>query len=111
MADIAKQKSSLSGLVLTFAAATAGGDSFTNDGNVALVVTNAHASAARTVTVVSDLTVDGLAVTDNAVVVAAQTTAYIGIFNTSTFGATSPTVQVTYSDSGADLTVALLQVR
>lgn len=75
------------GLVAAFTAPTSGvgnGD-IIDTGRVVLVVNNAGGSSI-TVTVLTPVTVDGLALTPLTVTVAAGTIAYIGPFSTSTFG-------------------------
>lgn len=49
MADLAVQATSLTGLAVTYAAASAGGDTFDNDGRTVLLVKNSD-TAAHTVT-------------------------------------------------------------
>lgn len=89
------------------AAATAGGDKV--EGGCILVVTNAHATLPRTVTLVTPQVVDtDLAVADRAVVVDALTSEFIRVpreFESSVDGL----VDITYSDSAADLTVLAIK--
>ena len=51
MAVLAAQTAAVTGVVPTYNAAAAGGDTFPNDGNTFLEIVNAHASASRTVTI------------------------------------------------------------
>lgn len=110
MAVLTVQKPVVAGVALTMAAAAAGGDSFPNTGVEFLQVTNAHATDPRTITFDSPGTCNfGLAANaahDQAVVVAALTTKVIGPFPTPRFNDGNNRVQVTYSDSAANLTVA-----
>lgn len=87
-------------------AAAAGGD--TVEAGAILVVTNAHATLPRTVTLVTPQVVDGdLAVADRAVVVAALTSEFIRV--PSSYKNEDGRVAVTYSDSAADLTVLAIR--
>jgi len=71
MADIAVQSLTDVGLAPTYTAASAGGDKIVNAGaNQVLIIRNKNASS-RTVTLTTTKTVNGLAVADRAVVVAA----------------------------------------
>lgn len=107
MAAITTQVQAVNGIVITYAAAAAGGDTFTNDGKSIYRVVNAHATDPRTVTFVTSATFGGLALADNAQAVAAQTTEEFGPFDTKYYGTT---LSVTYSDSAADLTVAAVRL-
>jgi len=113
MATLTPQESvlSTSGLNLTANAAASGGDQFLNDGQIVLELTNAHASAARTITVNSQTACDQGSDHDIACVVAALTTRYLGPFNEKRFNDSNGYVQLTYSDSGADITVGVLKVK
>jgi len=108
MAALTVQKPSLAGAALTLAAAAAGGDTFPNSGKEVFVIANGHATLPRTVTFDAPGTCDfGLAANaahDVAVAVTALTQRQFGPFPVARFGAT---VSVTYSDSAADLTVAV----
>jgi hypothetical protein len=110
MATLAVQTVDRSGLDPTFAAVAAGGDQFLNTGGEFVVIKNANA-ATRTVTFVTQQTVDSEAVADKAVVVpgtggGGMTIA--GPFPTKVYNhPTTGRVSMTYSDSGADLTVAI----
>lgn len=111
MAVLAVQKPVLTGVAFTKAAATAGGDSFPNTGVEMFHVSNGHATLARTVTVDAPGTCNfGLPADpahDAVVVVPAVSSMVIGPFNTSKFNDANGRVQITYSASGADLTVAV----
>lgn len=111
MATLAAVKPLLTGTTYLPVAVTAGGDQFTNTGNQQVMVTNAHATLARTVTFASP-NADNFGVINAAhnaaIVVAALTTKAIGPFATGRFNDANGMVQVTYSDSGADLTIAVL---
>lgn len=109
MAVLTVQKPSVAGVAQTMATAAAGGDTFANSGREFLRVTNSHATLARTVTVDSPTTCDhgvsANAAHDSIVSVAALTTKIIGPFPTNRF---SETGTITYSDSAADLTIAVI---
>jgi hypothetical protein len=95
----------------TVAAAAAGGDSFPNDGKTFLWFQNDHAADPRTVTVVTQKTVDGKAVADDAIAVtAANDIAFIGPFPPSIYNDANGRVQVTYSDAGADIQVGAIRL-
>ena len=85
------------------ASAASGGDSFRNDGKTFLAVHNGDASG-MTVTLVTPQTVDGNAVDDKAVAVAAGETEIIGPLPTATYNDSGNDVSVTYS-SVTSLTV------
>lgn len=111
MAILTVQRPSLTGQAFTLAAAAAGGDSFPNTGVEYFHIRNAHATNPRTVTFDSPGTCTfGLAANaahDAAVVVSALTTLIIGPFPIGRFNDGNNRVQVTYSDSAADLTVGV----
>lgn len=110
MAALTPVAPALTGTPSTPAAAAPGGDTFVNDGKTYLRVTNAHAASARTVTVDAPGTCNfGVAAHaghDSVSSVAALTTEEIGPFPVAQF---SETCSVTYSDSAADLTVAVIR--
>lgn len=70
--EVTAQSISRSGITPSFAAADANGHKFRNDGKVFLEVKNASASPI-TVTIQTPGTIDGLAITDRTVTVAATT--------------------------------------
>lgn len=115
MATLTVHTITRSGTLTTLVAAgtTTAGDEFVNDGLSFLEVNNAHASAARTVTVKSRVVTapPGTAPADQAVVVNANTRVKIGPFPTQAFNDASSRVKVTYSNSGADLTVGVFSLR
>lgn len=82
----------------TDVAADVGGDEFNNDGKQTLFSVNNASGSPITVTFVTPITVDGLAVADRDVVVAAGSTSLIGPFPRSDYNDANNLVQVTYSD-------------
>jgi len=117
MAVLTVQRPTLAttGATLALSAAAAGGDSFANTGVEYFRIKNAHATDPRTVTFDSPGTCShGLAANaahDVAVVVPGAASAplnevVVGPFPVKRFNDTNSRVQVTYSDSAADLTVA-----
>lgn len=103
-ADVATQQITRAGLAPTLTAPTVDGDVI-DAGRVALMVTN-NGATGHTVTVQSPVTVDGLAVEELAVSVAAGETRLIGPFPARTFGrpvgsVDAGRVYVDY-DAGAD---------
>jgi hypothetical protein len=111
MAVLTVQRPAAAGVVSAMAAAAGGGDSFPNTGKEWVRVTNSHADAARTVTFdapgVCDFHLAANAAHDLAVTVAAQTTRIVGPFPIKRFNDANQRVAVTYSDSAADLTIAV----
>ena len=99
------------GLTATYTAIITDGISFSNDGATFLHVKNGAAST-MTITVQSQITVDGLAVADLAVEVGASEERFIGPFPTTTYNVQSGTdinkVYVTPSSYDASLTMAIL---
>lgn len=90
------------------AAAAAGGDKFANTGQELVLVKNGHGTDPRTVTLDIRTTVDGQAVTDPTVTVAAGITKAIGPFPT-VYNDTDGNVNLTYSDSAANITVKVIK--
>lgn len=88
-------------------AAVAGGHKFVNDGRTALLLQNTNASS-RTVTVQTAQTVDGLAVADLTITLAATTgrllTAY---FPTQVYNASDGYVYIDYSATAGVLVAAI----
>ena len=78
MATLNPQSVTHAGLVPTYTAATSGGDACPTGSGVLLAVKNGD-SASHTVTLVTPGTVDGLAVADRTVTVAASATVFIPI--------------------------------
>ncbi len=101
------------GVVLADTAAASGGDVVPNDrNNVFILVKNGHASATRTVTVAAQTTHRGasdgfpaMTLSNAQVTVAAQGQQIIGPFPNA-FNNGSGQLALTYSDSGADITIA-----
>lgn len=108
MANLNAQKMSLAGLTPTFTAAAAGGDTFTNDGNMYLRVKNAH-TAAQTVTVKAQKTCNHGTVHDAVVSVATGGESVIGPFPIDRFNNPNGVITVTYGSVTA-LTVAVIQM-
>lgn len=107
MAILTVQQPSVTGVAPSLQAAAAGGDSFANDGTPEFYAENAHATLTRTVTLVTQLLVDGdLAVADRAVVVPALGKMRIGPLDTAVYNDANGRVVVTYSDAAANLSVA-----
>lgn len=107
MAALTVYQPGLSGVAVTFVAASAGGDTFVNDGAVALVVKNGSAGA-LSVVVNSSQPCDQGFDHDVTVSVPAGEERTIGPFNTYRFGTT---VSVTYPGGVTSLTVAAVKVR
>lgn len=107
MALLTTQATSLTGLTASYAA-VASSDTFTNSGDIFLHIKNGDASP-NTVAVVSTKTVEGLAVADVSVTVAAGAEAFIGPFDPATFNATSRLVTVTHTNTTSN-TIAVIKL-
>lgn len=102
---------SSSGTNLAGVAATAGGDTFINTGSEVLIIKNGDSSG-MTLTVVTPVTVDGQAVPDETMAVAAGETRMVGPFPPGWFNdtlASGGVVSLTYS-SVTSLTVKVVRV-
>jgi hypothetical protein len=109
MALLTAQNVSKLGAAVTYNAAAAGGDAILNDGRQIMVVRNAHATNSRTVTFSTAGEVDGVAIDEVAITVAALTSQVIGAFAPRYFNDASGRLTWTYS-SEADLTIAIFRV-
>lgn len=96
---------SLTGLA---AAADAAGDNFANTGNEFLYVNNGSGSSV-TVTLVAQQTVDGQALTNKTVAVAAGVAKLIGPFPKGIYNDTNDRMNVTWS-SATDVTIAAIKL-
>lgn len=111
MATLTVTSISRDGIVPAPAAVASGGDEFSNDGAVFIEVHNDHATDPRTVTIVTQATVDSQAVSDRAVIItAANDRKLIGPFQTAYYNDGDGMVQLTYSDSGADMRIACFKL-
>lgn len=113
MATLSVQSIVRTGLNPSLTAAAEAGDAFANDGKTFLRVKNAHASAARTVTITSQLPAgavpQGTAKTDLTVSVTATQERWIGPFDPAAFNDSNGRVVVTYDDE-ADVTVGAFKL-
>jgi len=97
MAVLTIQEITRAGVGPTFAAAAGGGDSFPNDGRTMCEVKNAGGGAI-TLTVVTQITVDGKAVADDAISVPATTgDRMVGPFPPEIYNDVNGRVNLTYS--------------
>ncbi len=111
MATITKQVIVLAGIVPSWEACAAGGDEFLNSGRCYISIKNAHGADPRTVTINSQVNCNQGVDHDVAVVVtAANDEKLIGPFPVDRFNDGDGKVQITYSDSAADLTIAVFEV-
>ena len=108
MATLSVQQSVRAGLTLARASAAGGGDKFLNTGKEALIIKNGD-SGSHTVTIVSQSTMDGLAVADRAVAVAAGAEKVIGPFQPNVYNDDDGFVQLTY-DGVTSVTVAVVKI-
>ena len=115
MATLSVENIVEAGMDPTFQATASGGDVAPNDGTIFLLCKNGHGSANRTVTItpqttsVTDsnygtLTKAAVTLTD----IPAGDIRAIGTFKPSAFNNASGQIVITYSDSSADITVAVL---
>jgi hypothetical protein len=121
MATLSVQNLALSGLQYSFASAASGGDVFANDGKTFVLITNGNAST-RTATfdvptANESVSVQGLgpvSIADTAITVPGSGTnggrIMVGPFPPSRFNNSSGQVSITYSDSAADLTIAVVRM-
>jgi len=96
MATIAAQAMTRTGLEETYSSAAGGGDDFINYGNQFLHIKNGSAGDI-TVTIVTPGTVDGLAISNRAVIVSAGEDRFIGPFPPAYYNDSSGKVALTYS--------------
>ena len=108
MATLTVQESSIDGITPTFNACDVAGDEFVNDGDIWIHIDNSDASP-HTATIDTPQTVDGLALSNPAVVVAAGTQAVAGPFSTTRFNDAAGKVQITY-DAVTSLTIAVIRL-
>lgn len=90
------------------AAAAAGGDTAEVGGGYFLLALNSHATDPRTVTIATPGTVDGHAIADATLVLAALNYGIIPLTNV--FRGTNGRAALTYSDAAADITVAVYRL-
>jgi hypothetical protein len=109
VATLSVQEIDQDGLEATFAAVAGGGDQFLNSGKEFIEIVNDDASD-KTLTIVSQITISGLAVSDQTVVVTAGERRHVGPFATGTFNDSSGYVQLTYS-AATSVTIAVLRVK
>ncbi len=96
MATLTALSISRDGVAVSGAAAAVGGDKFGNNGSQMLYVNNASVGSVN-VTLATSQTVDGQAVADRVVAVAAGAAKMIGPFKPSQYNDVDGFVQVTYS--------------
>jgi hypothetical protein len=90
---------------LTMIAADAGGDAFDNTGSELLLVTHTNGGgSAVTLTIVTQITVDGEPVDDKEITIAPGSTHLLGPFPKGTYNDSNGRVQLTYS-AHTDITV------
>lgn len=108
MATLTAQVPTQAGITPTYAAASAGGDQVACDDRLYLHVKNTNA-ATRDVTIATPGNVDGLAIADNVITVAATTgDRIIGPLKASLYADANGFAQITYS-AVTNLTVAAIR--
>ena len=108
MATLTVQTSSRAGLEPSYASCAGGGDEFANTGKQVIHVKNGDV-ASKTVTIVTQSTVDDLAVADRDVTIPAGEERIIGPFSTDFYNDSSDLAQLTY-DAVTSLTIAVLEL-
>ena len=109
MATLTVQEIDRDGVVPTYVACDVGGDEFVNEGRLTFVYVKNTDASPRTVTFVTQKTVDGEAVDDKDVVVAPTSEEPIGPWPASIYNDSDGKVQITYS-AVVNLTIAVLQL-
>jgi hypothetical protein len=89
-------------------AAASGGDTAEVGAGVFLLALNAHASETRTITIATPGTVDGHAIADATLVLTTENYGIIPLTNI--FRGSNGRASITYSDSAADITVAVYKL-
>lgn len=115
MAALTPVQATPTGAVISFAAAASGGDTVANaNKDQILLFQNSHASAARTVTITAqdttrpaDANYPATTVADIEVEIAAGEVARVGPLGEA-FNNSSGNIEISYSDSGADIGVAAI---
>lgn len=111
MAVITPQVIVAAGIVRSHESCASGGDEFVNSGRHYISVINAHGSDPRTITVNSQVNCNqGVDHDIEVVITAAQDEKIFGPFPKDRFNDADGKVQITYSDSAADLTVAVFEL-
>lgn len=108
MATLTVVQAAQAGAAFAPAAAAGGGDEFANTGKEVAIIENGSGSSI-TVTAVSQISVDGLALADQTVAIAAGATKAIGPFDPAVFNDDDGMLQLTYSGV-TTLTVGILRV-
>ena len=96
MATLTVQEISRSGITPSYGAAAGGGDQFPNDGRTYLHIKNGGGSSI-TLTVATQMTVDGKAVADDAITVTNAQERVVGPFPPGIYNDANGMVQLTYS--------------
>jgi hypothetical protein len=111
MAEITPQVIVAEGIVLSHEGCASGGDEFLNSGRHFISVKNGHADEARTITIDSQIDCNqGVDHNVEVVITAAQDEKIFGPFPKNRFNDSDGMVQISYSDSAADLTIAVFEL-
>ena len=111
MAVITPQVIVAAGIVRSHEGCASGGDEFVNSGRHYISVINAHAADPRTVTINSQINCNQGVDHDVAITITAgQDEKIFGPFPKNRFNDADGKVQITYSDSAADLTIAVFEL-
>lgn len=108
MATLTVQTSSRTGLEPSYASCAGGGDEFANTGKQVIHVKNGDASP-HVVTIVTQATVDGLAIADRDVTIPAGEERIIGPFPTGFYNDGGGLAQITY-DNVTTQTIAVIEL-
>lgn len=101
------------GLTRLLVTAAPGGDTFPNTGAEFLIIRNANATLSRTITFVTEKTVDGLDVGDLTVLIAGGASGVehlVGPFSKDVYNDSNEEIAMTYTDSAADLTLQVFKL-
>jgi len=97
------------GLTASYTAFEATGVAFSNEGRTFIHVKNAQAAATTTLTIVTPNTVDGLAISDRTVQLAAATQKFVGPFQPGVYNQTGAVVYVNAS-TATSVSIAALRI-
>lgn len=106
MATFTVQQITRAGIIPTYNTAAVAGDEFVNDGKIWVHIKNG--AVILNITFETTITVDGLAVADLVVNLAATTEKVIGVFPTNWYNDGANKVQMTYDDE-SNVTIAVMK--
>jgi hypothetical protein len=110
MATLAVNQVNRVGVDITLAAVAAGGDKFPNDGRCIILVDNANVTLDRTISAAITKQVDGVTPDPKTMTATHLKMRSFGPFPPSEYNDADENVALTYSASGADLTIAVVRL-